>query len=130
MLFFLLGFFNESSHAERVKLVVYDPRERKYVLMGESYSGIAAQCFDPLTEVVERISGNGEGEIDECELANLGFVFKNMSKCKVYPMWIENKLEGFIAMCNINCDAEFPDYPVVFRIFCQIAARELYFRLN
>jgi hypothetical protein len=127
---FLLSFFNESSQAERVKLVVYVPRESKYFLIGESFCGIAAQCFDPLTEVMERIPGNGEGEINESELSLLGFVFKDMPKCKVYPLWVGDYLEGFAAMHNITCDSEIPDYPVVYRIFCQIAARELYYRLK
>ena len=130
LLSFLLSFFNETSRAERVKLVVYDARECKYCLIGECFSGIAAQCFDPLSEVMERVSGNGEGEIDEVGLALLGFEFKDMPKCRVYPLWVEDKLEGFVAMHNISCEKETPDYSVVFKMFCQIAARELYFRLT
>ena len=129
LLSFLLSFFNETSQAERVKLVVYDSRESKYFLVGESFSGITAQCFDPLTDVIERIPGDEEGEIDESRLASLGFKFKDIPECKVYPLWVENELEGFVAMYNIKCDAEIPDYPVVFRTFCQIAARELHYRL-
>lgn len=129
LLSYLLSFFNETSQAERVKLVVYDSRESKYFLVGESYCGIAAQCFDPLTEAMERISGDEEGEIDESRLATLGFKFKDIPECMVYPLWVENELEGFVAMYNIKCDAEIPDYPVVFRTFCQIAARELRYRL-
>jgi hypothetical protein len=130
LLVFLLGFFSESSQADRVKLVVYDTKGSKYFLVGESLRGIVAQCFDPLTEVMERISGNGEGEIDEIGLGFLGFKFKDMTNCKAYPLWVEDKLEGFVAMHNIKCDAEIPDYPVVFKTFCQLAARELHFRLT
>jgi hypothetical protein len=130
LLSFLLSFFDESSRAERVKLVVYNSRECKYFLVGESLGGIAAHCFDPLTETMERITGNGEGEIDESGLSSLGFEFSDMPKCKVYPLWVEDKLEGFVAMHNITCDTEIPDYSFVLKIFCQIAARELHFRLT
>ena len=127
---FFLGFFNETSLAERIKLVVYDTRESKYFLVGESFNGIMAQCFDPLTETMERITGNGEGEIDEFGLEFLGFKFKDTPVCKAYPLWIGNKLEGFVAMYNMSHETEIHDYPVVFRTFCQIAAREFYFRFN
>jgi hypothetical protein len=127
---FLLSFFIESSQAERVKLVVYDPRACKYFLIGESLGGIAAQCFDPLTDTMERISGNGEGEIDESQLAIIGFKFKDMPKCKAYPLWIGDKLEGFVALHNIAYNNEISDYPVVFEMLCQLAARELHFRLT
>ena len=129
LLAFLLGFFSESSQADRVKLVVYDSKAGKYFLVGESVDGIAAQCFDPLSENMERISGNGEGEVDEYMLRIWGFKFNDMPKCKVYPFWVEDKLEGFVAMRNIKCNVEIPDFPVVFRMFCQIAAREIHFRL-
>ena len=130
LLSFLLSFFNETSQAERVKFVVYDSRERKYYLVGESYGGIAAQCFDPLTEAMEMISGDREVEIDESALAKIGFKFNDMPQCKVFPLWVEDKLEGFVAMDKIKWETKTPDYSVVFRIFCQIAARELYFRLT
>jgi hypothetical protein len=126
---FFLSFFSELSQAERVKLVVYDSRESKYFLVGESYSGISAQCFDPLTESIKRISGNREGEMNEHGLKLLGFKFTDMPKCKAYPLWVEDKLEGFVAMHNIKCDAEIYDYQIVFMTFCQIVARELHFRL-
>jgi len=130
LLAFLLGFFSETSQADRVKLVVYDTKECKYFLVGESLGGIMAQSFDPLTDKLDRISGNKEGEIDEFGLKILGFEFKDMPKCKVYPFWVEDKLEGFVAMHNIKCDTEISDYPVVFNTVCQIAARELHFILK
>ena len=130
LLSFLSGFFSEFSQAERVKLVVYDIRERKYFLVGESICGITAQCFDPLTEPMERIQGSGEAELNESGLELLGFKFKDMPKCEVYPLWVEKKLEGFVALHNIKCDAEISDYPIVFRTFCQIVARELYYKFT
>ena len=130
LLAFLLGFFSETSQADLVKLVVYDPKEGRYYLVGESFSGIMAQGFDPLTEVMDRKSGNKEGEINEAGLQLLGFKFKDMPKCKAYPFWVDDKLEGFVAMQNIKCDDEINDYPAVFSTVCQIAARELFFKFT
>ena len=127
---FLLSFFNETSQAEKVKLVVYDTRDRKYCLIGECLNGIAAQCFEPLTAAMERISGDGAGEIDEVGLALLGFEFKDMPKCQVYPLWIGDTLEGFVAMYKISHETAIPDYSLVFKMLCQVAARELCFRLS
>ena len=130
LLSFLLSFFSETSQAEKIKLVVYDHKECKYFLVGESANEITTQCFIPISEVMDRISGDKEEEeIDESGLADLGFAFEDIPECKVYPFWVEGKIEGFAAMYNIACDVEIPDYHVVFMTFCQIAARELHFRL-
>lgn len=130
LLSFIVGLFSESSNADRVKLVVYDSRERKYFLVGEAFGGIIAQCFDPLTDIEERIKSKETGELDKAGLAELGFTFDDLPQCIAYPFWVEGQLEGFVAMSDIKCDTEMPDYPVVFRTFSQTAGRELFYRFS
>ncbi|MCL2767675.1 MAG: hypothetical protein FWE49_02985 [Synergistaceae bacterium] len=126
---FLLGFFSETSQADKVKLVIYNAKESKYFLVGESFGSIMAQCFDPLSETTDRKSGDSEIETDESALKLWGFKpFNDMPKSKIYPLWVENKLEGFVAIHNIKCDTQIHNYPVVFSTVCQIAARELYYK--